>query len=364
MSVGRPKDKLTYELEGLFKIHIDKFVVNGKLLPPKNEIWSFLRDKLSVKKQEKVIYTAALKWYQNQNKAAENKDDIPEEAENVSVELNEASDTSVDSDFSSNDHSSKKCSKKFTITISPKVWRTIAPEEISTKRKREGSHKTGLRKYFNLERGLWTNIFANEIAKQDIPCRWAFKRNKCYVSGEKFLVFQAKCNTCTAVLIGDLKDEPTENEPVNIHIKVYEMNLERHTEEAKNVKLTSKVVQKICSQNKTATVISHNLRKESTQMFTEPTARIMSANAIRCATYRQRIKNKLSDCPITALSYLKSSNLFMNCIQRIGLEPFFVIYCTPEQKKLFQAFSQKNKTLKVSCDATGGIVHKLGKAFF
>lgn len=51
----------------------------------------------------------------------------------------------------------------------------------------------------------------------------------------------------------------------------------------------------------------------------------------------------------------------MNCIQRIGLDPFYVLYCTPEQQKLFHAYHKKNKLFKVSCDATGGLVHKIGK---
>lgn len=89
----------------------------------------------------------------------------------------------------------------------------------------------------------------------------------------------------------------------------------------------------------------------------------MTANAIRCAKYRQRNKEKMSTCPITALTYLKSSNLFINCIQHSGFDPFFVFYCTPEQKKIFHAFNTKNKLLKVSCDATGGLVHKIGKVF-
>lgn len=179
-----------------------------------------------------------------------------------------------------------------------------------------------------------------------------------------FLVFNAKCNTCSATLIGSLGKKPDENEPVNIPIQIFGINLENHTKEAKKVKLTSTVANQIYSQDKTATAIRRDVLKESTQMFREPTVRTMTANAIRCGQYRQRMNDKLSECPITALSYLKYSNLYMNCIQSIGLDPFSVIYCTPEQQKLFHEFSKKNKVFKVSCDATGGIVHKLGNVYF
>lgn len=169
---------------------------------------------------------------------------------------------------------------------------------------------------------------------------------------------------CNAILVGSLKKKPEEDEPANIYIQIYDIDLERHTKEARKVKLTSEAARKLYSQNKKATVIRRNLLKDSTKMFTAPQSRIMTANAVRCGQYRQRMNEKMSKCPITALTYLKASNLYMNCIQRIGLDPFFVFYCTPEQKKLFHAFHERNKFLKVSCDATGGVVHKIGNFFF
>lgn len=297
----------------------------------------------------------------------ESENDIDEDNEqNLSIEtsLNQSSDTSPDASFKSNDFSPNKSSKKITIQLSQKVWHTIAPKEITSKIKREGSHKTGIRKYICLASGLWTNIFANEISKHDdIPCSWVFKRNKIYLSGDKFLHFEGKCKTCSATLIGLLKKKPEEDERVNISIQIYGIDSERHTKVTKKVKLTSKMADQIYLQKQTPTVITRNLLKTTTQMFKQPTSRTTTANAVRCAQYRNRLKEKLSTCPLTALDYLKSSNAFTNSIQRIGLDPFFVFYCTPEQQKLFHAFDKRQKILKVSCDATGGLVHKIGKFF-
>lgn len=296
----------------------------------------------------------------------ENKSDIDDDdAHNISIETSLDESSSEASRYTNDDFASEKWAKKIKVQISGKVWRTIAPVEVDNKRKRKGSHKTGVRKYLTLEPGLWTNIFSNEIAKHDdIPCSWIFKRNKCYLSGDKFLVFEAKCNTCSATLVGLMKNKPEVDEPANIDIKISGINPELHKNQSKKVKLTSKTVKQISSQNKTATVISRNLLKNSTRMFAEPTTRTVTANSVRCARYRQRMNDKISNCPITALLYLKSSNLFMNCIQRIGFDPFYVSYSTPEQKKLFNEFIRRNKSFKVSCDATGGIVHKIGKRFF
>lgn len=201
---GRPKSKFASELETLFEEYEEDIFSNGKLLPPSNAIWRDLRDKCSMEKTEKSIYTAALKWYKKQT-SSDNKNDAKEgDVNDISVET--SFNQSLDTSESSNDSSPGSNAKKIEIKISAKVWRTIAPKETTSKRIREGSHNTGIRKYMCLEPGLWTDIFANEISKHDeIPCSWVFKRNKCYVSGSKFLEFEGKCNSCNAIIKGTLK---------------------------------------------------------------------------------------------------------------------------------------------------------------
>lgn len=210
MPPGRPKSEAASELEDIFKIHVDKFVSDGDVLPPTDKIWSVLRDKCSHKKTDKAIYTAALRWYKETSEASENQNDSGENIErNVSFETSlETSDTTLNESNTSNNHSPKKNGKKIKIQISPKVWRTIAPAENTSKRKRKGSHRTGVRKYITLAPGLWTTVFAHEISKHDdIPCSWVFKRNKCYLSGKNYLVFRAKCNVCSAFFVGELSQK-------------------------------------------------------------------------------------------------------------------------------------------------------------
>lgn len=367
---GRPKSESTFVLEKNFEIYQDKLLYSdGKLFPPKNGIWTKFRSEYNVQKTEKVIYTAAAKWLKDKKKLI-----VREESEtnDISVEATSESEKSAsdddcsEDDWTDDDRSGKTCVKNITINISSKIWEKIIPKEIECNRKIEGSHKSGIRTYITLEPGLWTTVFASEISKHDgIPCIWSFKRNKCYKSGEKYLEFMAKCNTCRALLVGVVKKKPdVEDESVKINIQIFDIKLERHNKEAKKVKLTSRVAKQLYTQNKNASTIRRSLLKDSTKMFTEPTSRTMTANAVRCIKYRERKKEKFSECPITSLLYLKSSHLFMNCIQRIGMDPFYVFYCTPEQAKLFHEFKKRNEPLKVSCDATGGIVHKIGNFFF
>lgn len=96
-------------------------------------------------------------------------------------------------------------------------------------------------------------------------------------------------------------------------------------------------------------------------MFEAPKGRVISENAIRVGQYRQRQKDKLSDDPVISLQLLKASHAFGAMIHGIGLDPFFIMYGSPNQFLLFDAFTKNNKYTKATCDATGNIAHKLSK---
>lgn len=199
-----------------------------------------------------------------------------------------------------------------------------------------------MRKYRSLQPGLWTEIFSKEIAeKKDVPCEFIFKNNKCYATGETFVKIQGKCSICSSVLAAVIKNEPEEDEPVKVIVKIFRINVNRHKNKTAKVKVTKKTAQRLYTQKKPATVIRRNLLKQSSQMFRAPTGRIMTANAIRCGQYRQRKKQKIDSCPFTALTYLKSSNTYKNCIQRVNYDPFAVFYATPDQIKLYQEYKKQ-----------------------
>lgn len=365
MGAVRPKSVDTDGLHDLFEINSGSIISENKVLPATNGIWKFIQNHHNVKKTTKAIYTAALKWWkQFQNLDVSNHNSsIEPKGNEISIETS----TGISSDehsFSSNSPK-KGIAKEIRIKISPKVWKTIQPNERIYKRKNERSHTTGVRKYTVMKPGLWTDVISNEIAKHpDIPCSWIFKRNKCYLSGRKYVELEGKCSVCSAVLVGAIDKKPDENQIVDLLLKMYGINSQLHTKKKKNVRITEGYSRNISSQRKTATMIRRNMLKESSGMFKPTAARIPTANAIRCKQYRIRQSQKISTCPFTALTYLQHSNLYMNCISRLGWQPFNVFYSSPEQMKLLAVYKKRNPKWKVSCDATGGIVHKLGRFRF
>lgn len=363
MGAGRPKSVDTDVLHDLFESYSGSIISENKVLPATNGIWKFIQNHHNVEKTTKAIYTAALKWwkqFQNLDVSSNHNSSIEQNRNEISIETSTGN-SSDEHSFLSNGPKQDKA-KVTRIKISPKVWKTIQPNESIYKRKNEPSHTTGVRKYTVMKPGLWTDVISNEIAKHpDIPCSWIFKRNKCYLSGKKYVELQGKCSVCAAVLVGVIDKKPDENESVDLLLKMYGIKSQLHTIKKKNVRITEGYSQNISSQPKTATMIRRNMLKKSSGMFKPTAARIPTANAIRCKQYRIRKSQKISTCPFTALTYLQHSNLYMNCISRLGWQPFYVFYSSPEQMKLLAVYKKKNSNWKVSCDATGGVVHKLGK---
>lgn len=358
MHSGRREDHTTKILDSLFRQYEEQIIENDKVAVPKNGIWSFIRTKHSIKKTDKAIYNAAKRWKSKREQPVASDNEFEND---ISMETSMERSIETSTEEFSSPKVPKDKGKKFVMQFSSKQWNTIKPVEVSYARKRGASQASGVRKYKCLQPGLWTEVFSKEIAKRnDIPCAFVFKNNKCYSTGETFVKIQGKCSICSSVLAAVIKKEPMGDEPCKVNAKVHGINVSRHKNKTAKIKVTNKIAERLYTQKKPATTIRRNLLKKSSQMFQAPTGRIMSANAIRCGQYRQRRKQKINECPFTALTYLQSSNMYKNCIQRVNYDPFAAFYTTPDQIKLYQEYKKRNPITKVKCDATGGLVHKLG----
>lgn len=253
----------------------------------------------------------------------------------------------------------------FQVSFSITTWNRNKPTQQIYHRLLDNEHRKLDRTYNVLPRGVWTYVVSQAIARQrkDIPCRWIFKRGKVYASGNKYITLAGTCTTCKAELNGYLRAKP-ESPIKNIRFifEVNNMNISIHDQNKiqKNVKIGGEQIQALCEKQKPATAIRRDLLCESVELFEEPTERIMSANAIRCSKYRSRKNDRLDECPLKSLEVLKLS-FYDKWIRSIGLDPFYVIYANTDQEILFKVYKKKNKTISVSCDATGGVVRKIGK---
>lgn len=101
------------------------------------------------------------------------------------------------------------------------------------------------------------------------------------------------------------------------------------------------------------------ITESGAKMFEPDKGRVLTEGAIRAGQHRRRQLDKLSMDPVRSLELMKSSHAYGPMIHWVGVDPFFVIYGNANQFLLFNAYKKHNKYTKITCDATGSIVHKL-----
>lgn len=351
------------KLHQIFEENCEKIKTNdGGVVGPTSNIYSNLQRRYQISMTNSSIYLAASRW---------NKSEKSEEIKKL--RQTETSRSSQDSSFeTSNDQllnesilsSDDENIIKFSITLSAEIWKTIEPSEVNYNRKSTQNipSKSSSRKHFVLKPGAWTEILADRItdSSKNIICDLSFKRAKVTYSGEYFIQVFGKCVTCGAVLYGFVEKRPEKNEPVKFEFRLKGYSEEKHREERKSVKISRSQSQKIVNSNKASVQLYRELASKDGQMFSRLRGRVPSANAIRCIRSRNKQTQRLSSDVFQALLLLQTSATYTNTIHMIGNSPFFLIYGSPKQFQLYNMYSQRNNETKISCDATGGLVRKLG----
>lgn len=98
-------------------------------------------------------------------------------------------------------------------------------------------------------------------------------------------------------------------------------------------------------------------------MFQQPKGRTPSANAIRNLQSRNRAKELHSPDIFKSLLCLQASKKYVKTIHMIGMSPFFIIFGSCNQFRLYNMYEKTNPLSKISCDATGSLVRKMGMHF-
>lgn len=330
------------------------------------KIWETLQNSKEINKKMTVgaLYTEAYKWFHEMKKSINDSND--DQVDELNDDFNDIS-LEISSNGSNENSSSEDDTTdiKFSVTLSYEVWDTIKPVEKTCFRN-DRSHKIQSRTYYVLQPGVWTNVLIERIAKhrQNIICTLSFKRSKVFTNGNHYLHLTGMCTTCGALLSGFVTSQPKKEEDVKFYFKLKGFDDQKHIAGNKSVRIGGSRAKELFTSNKTASVLRReNILESGAKMFEKPKGREVSLNAIRCGQYRHNQSKKLSESTVQAVEYLKESNYFGPMIQMIGLSPFFTMYGSRNQFALYDAYKSHKNYTKVSCDATGGLVHKLRKSF-
>lgn len=362
--------KTTDDLSNLHKIfesRLNKIVRdNGQIQMPSDKIWSTLKRQHKISKPEKALYNDCWRW----NKIRQThrtKDSSSDQSEIFDNELNSSLNemSLTDSDYENDGQRSDAPKIAFSITLSSQIWKTIEPVPRKYSRAADKMHKSGERVFHALQPGTWTSLLAEKIAEHSkkIICNWSFKRAKVTPNGTHYISILAKCVTCASTLIGFLQSKPQDDEHVVFKFVVNGFDDIKHLNAAKSVKVTGSQARSLATSTKPAVVLHRKLSAKSGEMFEIARGRVPSAHAIRNIKYRERQKNKLSTDIFKSLYYLQNAPKYANIIQTIGYSPFYVFYGSPNQFSLYNMYLKKNKLSKMCCDATGGLMRKIGNYF-
>lgn len=365
---GRKRAVPKVIVHNIFKAMKDELIdERNRVVKPSSAVFISIQndERINRAMTTKAIYSEALKWWN---------DFIDKSKDASSSGISDASFPSIEADPISTNSSSvssitpdNRSDFTFTLTLSSEVWETIQPIPKDYKRNPDKCHKTKSRLYYVLEPGVWTNILVDRIASHrlNIICTWSFKRAKVYLNGERFINVYATCTTCKAQLIGGVAKMPNEGENVKFTFIVQQFKQQKHNEGRKNVRTGGSKSKELFISSEKASVLKRKMVKESgSKMFEHAKGREVSENAIRAGQWRQRQSKKLSPLPLQALEYLKVTKLFGPSIHMSGLNPFFVIYASPNQFMLYNTYKKQNVYTKITCDSTGGLVNKLGNVYF
>lgn len=354
--VGRKGATSREDLHSIFSSFEDDIIENGRVVVPASEIWIKINKSLS-NTNPKAIYSAALRWYRNENEKHAVSEVIHDEIDDITMEESEDASTSL------NTTDSPKCERiNFNIYLSAEVWKRISPVPVRYDRCVERNRKNRNRIHMGLKKGVWTNIILDKIAKhrKNVICNWSFKRASVFVNGNFYVTITAKCINCLADLQGYIKRKPeNDNEMVKMCFTVKNFNEKLHDDEnTKTVKNQGDKVKTIQDSVKSSLALQQELAEEYS-MFQKPKGRPLTSNAIRCAKYRDRNKNKLSDDPFKSLMYLQEMKAYANTIHINASKPLILLYISPGQIRLFKAYKRHNRYIRMSCDATGCLVFTL-----
>lgn len=374
-NVGRKRILPLEAITELFEANLDAIIKDGKVIAPSDPIWKKMGGKLKYKKTPKSLYNDALSWWvtkklENSGKS-DSKASVSEASESeandfdASIEAGATSNSDSDASYLSQDAAPQADDIIFTISLSKEAWKIIEPHDTEHKR-HDKSHKTNTRTYPELKHGVWTDVLVDKIAAHRIknPCTWSFKRAKVTPNGKKYIDIFATCTTCDSNLFGEVSEEPKKDcDEVKFKFIVRGFNKETHdTTARKSVRVGGLKAKEIFSSKQPASRIKRDLIKSSgAEMFEPEKGRTINENAIRAGQTRMRQKDKLSQDPIRSLQFLKASHTFGAMIHGIGLDPFYIMYGSPNQFMLFDAYVKNNTYTEMAGDASGQFVHKLSK---
>lgn len=324
----------------------------GKPFPPSNSVYEKISDHMhtqgsSITPKHTYSYTIL-----NENRSGMKDYVLRTFNINKAGELNQSA---VDDSSFNLSNTSTTENVTLSLVISNDVWKDIKPIT-----------KTYCnRKYVLLQSGKWTHVFAAKIWEQKkIPCAFTFKYAKVFKSSDAkyYARFTAVCTECKAKLSGHLLHKPKKHADVifECRLKNYQSTFWHKKKRQLKGHLRQKIASHLLDGKQDASTWRTNKAKCLMDNGDPIPPTLYNATVLRKAKQQEMDRRlELKHCdPILNLNVAKYES-FAGIIGNIGLDPFFCMYWTEEQKIFYKTVMNRNHSSFLTIDATGSFAKKL-----
>ncbi|KAE8740771.1 hypothetical protein FOCC_FOCC013716 [Frankliniella occidentalis] len=240
------------------------------------------------------------------------------------------------------------------------MWKDIKPHEIFVERKERGNP----RRKMVLRQFKWEPVIIECLWDQaQLPCPYSFSKGTVYTSETSlhYIKMNASCPECGATATGTILTEPLDNEHARLE---WRANDTRGVPHRKKRPLSHDLRRQTGKELQGLSSSSYRRREASKIMKhgdVEP-PHLFTAQVLNRAQQEEtdRVYDIVTDSkdPIGNLRRMKGTNIFAGMIHQIGLDPFFVLYHSHAQLKVYKKFSA-TCYIVMAIDATGSLVRKV-----
>lgn len=345
--------KPTVSLDEIRKVLInykDQIIIKNTLIKPSSSLWQTLIEENNWNMNTKALWTRIHKFSPNvENFFYNNNKQVLS-----TVEDYDNSEISSNSSNSSSDDQSDKCNV-YTISITADKWKIMQrDDEIRNK----------------LKSGVWTNVLAEAIYEQEkLCCAWSFKSHEVPINdtSEYFFHFTATCTdtSCNTKMRGEVLKHKNLLDPLkhglNITLYLTGNYSVHHTKKRRfggirRQEVSTRLLENCSSSSKCRRDLASQL---SSNLFETESPLLPRLETIRKAKSEKRCESRHDFDVVLSLNIMQNCDPWQMIIRNLGMQPFFVLYWTPDQLRVYNAFNKNERAATITLDATGNVVKKI-----
>lgn len=192
------------------------------------------------------------------------------------------------------------------------------------------------------------NMIIWELSR--LPCAWCFNKQS-NVANEKTVLGTCRSIECKANLFAY-----TENNKSKLKIVIKNFNPKAVHIEKRAIRGANKqTIIALLNLNK-ASFVHSQLSNATLETFDYDPAHLPNKKTLWKVKQRDNDTNYRDSDSFRALCILKTENVFFRCITDIGIDPFYCIFVTPEQKEWLRLVTRFKRCI-ISVDSTGIYKH-------